>query len=103
MSDRSLVYVRAVLGYLMISLGAWNAVNFDGGGSTAFIWTGANAPTERRALRRLARADSAGDVDYAVTWKSPRGNYHGNALCDTCSHYRPVYAAIGLRKVRRVR
>ena len=90
----------ADLAHLMISLGAWNAVNFDGGGSTAFIWNGTAAPPEARSLRRLVRGSTSAPVRYTITWKSPRGHYASNATCDTCSAYRAVYAELGLRAVQ---
>jgi hypothetical protein len=39
----------------MIGLGAVNAVNFDGGGSTVFYWTpgGAQTPTESARLLKI--------------------------------------------------
>lgn len=88
----------ADLARLMISLGAWNAVNFDGGGSTAFIWNGAMAPPESRALRRLARPAN-GDVRYSISWR-PSGGRYMIAHCDTCTTYRAVYAELGLRATR---
>lgn len=84
---------------LMIDLGADSAVNFDGGGSTAFIWKGTRYPNLmiRDSLYDLIR--SGRGLTVTPERKSLRFDYCSAATKDTTCNdtnaYHPVYAQLG--------
>jgi len=87
---------------IMIGLGAQNAINFDGGGSTSFLWRpGTNPPPEDpKLVTKLLNAKYPAipnknnvqfkcvRLDPALGWFNSIPNY---------PTYRPVYASFGLR------
>jgi hypothetical protein len=86
---------------LLIELGAVNAVNFDGGGSTAFIWHPRGpAPVLDTELQKIALHPATG-IQYQLDWKSPAGTYEIRSCRDPknteCTSFRPVYASLGLQ------
>lgn len=95
----------ADLATLLIGLGARNAVNFDGGGSTVFYWTPSNgAPRERQDL--VARLESAavpagvpnpGGLSFTVRRLDPTQRYVSDA------NHRAVYASLGFVLTQRTR
>jgi hypothetical protein len=83
---------------LLIGLGAYNAVNFDGGGSTAFIWNpSALALTEEGSLHALATG--GGGFTVTPSWQSVSSGFNVPS-CTTCTTYRPVYANLGIQLVK---
>lgn len=83
---------------LMIDLGARNAVNFDGGGSTAFIWNPHGLQLiEEGSLHTLVV--SGGGFTVTPVWQSVRSEFNVPS-CTTCTTYRPVYASLGIQLVK---
>jgi hypothetical protein len=83
---------------LLIGLGAYDAVNFDGGGSTAFIWNpGAITLTEETSLHALATGGAGFNV--TPSWQSVSSRFNVPS-CTTCTSYRPVYANLGIQLVK---
>lgn len=82
---------------LLIGLGAYNAVNFDGGGSTAFIWNpGSLTLTEETSLH--AFVTGGGGFTVTPSWQ-PVSSPFNIPSCSTCTTYRPVYANLGIQLV----
>lgn len=80
---------------LLIDLGAQNAVNFDGGGSTAFIWNLNKLPvTEEASLHNLVT--NGGGFTITPAWQAVTGSYFSDPACDGCTNFRPVYANLGI-------
>jgi len=89
---------------LMIGLGAYNAVNFDGGGSTAFIWDpGCTPPIDDESIpKKLQTKPFPSPLQVHQEVKNVSERYMSNSACDFCYPYRPIYASFGLIDQRRV-
>ncbi|MBV9775247.1 MAG: phosphodiester glycosidase family protein [Gemmatimonadetes bacterium] len=90
----------ADLASLLIGLGAVNAVNFDGGGSTVFYWTpGATAPVQSAKLVQMLKSAAVpsklpnpGSLTFKVTPLDPSQQYVYDA---SAPGGRPIYASLG--------
>jgi hypothetical protein len=84
---------------LMIDLGADSAVNFDGGGSTAFIWKGSRYQNLKIEASLYDLIGSGRGLTVTSERKDLRLDYCSTATQDTpCNDtkaYRPVYAQLG--------
>lgn len=87
----------ADLATLLIGLGAAQAVNFDGGGSTVFYWTPGNgAPVEQQGLVDLLESAAVpdgvpnpGNLSFSVRRLDPAQAHVSDA------DLRPIYASLG--------
>jgi len=67
---------------LLIGLGAYQAVNFDGGGSTAFVWNPVDVPESEALVNMMTHAHF------------PAGVPNGNAFKFSVSHRNPATSHI---------
>lgn len=98
---------------LMIGLGAYNAVNFDGGGSTAFIWSPPADPpaASPRLVQMIEQAAfphhqlNPYNLNFSGSVKEVGKPHISNSRCtrglkgcdSSNKTFRPVYAGFGLR------